>query len=368
MQRTANLILFVWLTASVAVSLAWGRTDGTTVATGTRPIIVPPAEPNVIDVDPTELPMLHPVAVTDAQNLPTLKRGFGIVDPPVGFSYRFDQNPNPIYQKTHPFPEIDLEPIVPSMAWGVSGNHTGLNGIEAYHRSWLWPCPPNTNPKEERQTLWRWKAPDTMQERMLTWTPAYGSEHYSVVCVYDGYYEHKRRAPPSEPLLLYIDALTGIRWQTTLPVESALAGVADTKKLYSSDRNTDVQVGLIADGSRVLALVSRPDKAAALLFIFDGSGKLQKTFRFLNYTAMPSTTSWHLPRTPAGRGFLIHLTCWEIGAPEVTFLVDTEGRMSAQFVNDKEQSVQVRMLTDTHAIAFRAAPNGSYIDYIYQLP
>ncbi|MCW3096053.1 MAG: hypothetical protein JWL77_1671 [Chthonomonadaceae bacterium] len=332
-----------------------------------HPIIVPAGDPQATDIEMATVPINRPIEVTDPQGLPTLMRRYVIVPSTTGYSFSRQEDPNPIYRKARPFPEVHLESIVPSSPWGVSGNEGGLLYVEAFRLHWPWPPPdPRTISKPETQTLWHWDVRKAQQNQLKTWAPEDAGDRYCAVCLYSDFEIAKRDSQPTDPQLFYFDMLNGLRWQTTIPVDRAVEDIPTTNAW--SGHWTDVQVGLVPGGSRVLALVSRPDKEVSLLFVFDVSGKLLRTERFPRYETLGSGSGWDLRRTPSGQTYLLHLQGFVGINPRITLLVDTEGSVLSRFENDGKMPVDIMTLTDKYAVGSSQRSGNHYAEFIYQLP
>ena len=328
------------------------------------------ASAQVTDVDVTTALTLRPIEVTASdipQNLRTLRRKYGIPEPSFDYHLHAGEDPNLAYRRARPFPEMGLEGAGPLLLFNGPTTHSGVKRVEAWRFHWPWP-PPSLRgiPEEEKQSLWSWEVPKPLQNRWWTEAPGDGADRYWALCLYTGLYARKPLLDPDDPQLFYFDTLSGLRWQATIPVRKTLEQIPTSPGAYAGD--AEVLLG-IADGSRVLALVSRPDKHASLLYVFDGKGKLLRTLRFPDYTALWSgNPSWQLRRSPSGRTHLLYLRRRFVADSDESCLIDSDGRLLARFVSDEGQSVQVTQLSDKYVLAERVRPDGHYWQYIYQLP
>jgi len=183
------------------------------------------AQPRVVSgdmviLDVTTFPVISPesASIETTRDLPMeTRQRLGFVERAEVVSYGPGENPNLIYQKAMPFPEmrfIRTEPFQVTREYGP-----GVEAVEAYRWRWPWPPPdPNSIPQEERVVSWRWKVPESLQESYPAWANRLGKERYAVLCLYPA----NRPAWEHDPMLFYFDALSGLRWQATVPVIAAL--------------------------------------------------------------------------------------------------------------------------------------------------
>ena len=329
------------------------------------------ASAQVTDVDVTTAQTLRPTEITDSRDprsFRTMRRKYGIPEPDSGYTIRAGEDPNLIYKRARPFPEMGLEGAGPLLLFNGPTTHSGVKRVEAWRFNWPWPPPDKGSvPERERQNLWSWDVPKPLQMRWWTEANGDGADRYWALCLYSGNTPTADiPAEPEDPQLFYFDTLSGLRWQATIPVRKTLESGRTPPRAYAG--NTQVLLG-IADGSRVLALVSRPDKHASLLYVFDGKGKLLRTLRFPDYTALWSgNPPWQLRRSPSGRTHLLYLRRSLGEDADESCLIDSDGRLLARFVSDEGKSVHVTQLSDKYVLADRQRPDGDYWQYIYQLP
>jgi len=343
--------------------------DGTHAA---EPVIVPAGNPLAMDVDVSTVPSIRPIATTDLQGLPNLKRQYSMEFPTQVIAVTLGKNPNPGYQKACPFPEIYMEDVDPSQFWWRGDGNVGyLRYVEAFRRHWTWPPrDPKILPKTETQILWHWDVPNPKLHTMRSWSPADARSRYCAICLYNHFDYAKRDSLPTDPELFFFDRLNGVRWQTTIPVDLTVEEISTTSTpAISSDYLTDVQVGVASGGNRVLALVSRPDKRVSVLFVFDGSGKLLRTLRFPHYMADGNHLhGWDLRHSPSGQNFLLCL--WEprTYARKVALLVDLDGNVLGRFESEEGKWLESVGLTDRYAEGGQSQTGKPTVCYIYRLP
>ncbi len=205
-------------------------------------------------------------------------------------------------------------------------------------------------------------------------------ERFWAVCLY----VHGWNPKLTDPQLFYFDSLTGLRWQITVPVKQTLEGLHLVSVDGHSIEEGEVFLGATPDGSRVLALVSLPGKGTTLLYVFAGSGELLRTLQFPDCEARPmGSTPWQLPRRPSGNLFVLPLrptrpitertvrggrgTASPL-AKEGSYLIDSDGKLVARFVDDQGQPIRAWLLSETHVLAYERFPDGVYRSFLYKLP
>jgi hypothetical protein len=327
--------------------------------------------PQSTELDITTVQTVRPIAAKVFSNalLPlTLMQQYGLQEPSSHYNLRSGENPNLIYKRARPFPEIEQLRDIPLSPLGGSTTLFGMQGIAGTRLRWPWPPPnPGYVPASERVTLWHWDVPKPLQTRWWSQTPQFGTDPYCALCLYTGIYLTQPPSDKVDPQLFYFDTQTGLRWQATIPVHQAVASLPSEAVITGHD--TDVKLGITASGSRVLALVSRPDKEVSLLYVFDGSGKLLRSYLFHGYVAQQSgNTFWQLLRSPSGQTHILALRDKSSGTGDVSVLIDSEGNGLARFISDEGKPVQITVLTDKYAVGQQQRADGSFSQYIFQLP
>lgn len=371
LRQTITTVLFACSLVSGHMAGAQRTDEKVTAPRTAPPITIPAAEPQVTDVDVAEVQSVRPIAVTlseHPQDLLTLMHRYGIERPSDGYGIGTEEDPNVQYKRARPFPEIEVTGVFPPWI----NHNAGLTLVESTRLHWPWPSPVPGLPESKRQKLWRWEVPKPLQRHWWSEARGHGADRHWALCLYDNHVS--RKSPETaDPQLFYFDTLTGLRWQTTIPVRAALMDIAALSNIYGGDAgNAKVQLGITPDGSRVLAFVSRPDKKTSLLCVFDGSGRLLRTLRFPGYTAvggmMYLANPDQLERSPSGRTFLLSLEAGGGNVSDVACLLDAEGTLITRFASEEGKAIQVTVLSDKYALARSDRPKGKSWEYVYQLP
>lgn len=342
--------------------------------------------PQAIEISLDAAKMLRPLVLKSS--VPQLSKDlmdrYGFSKLSRGYRISAGQNPNVIYQQARPFPETDIQGLVPFAP--LSSSNDGIKFVGASRSVWVWPPPnPRGIPPEEKQVLWRWEPPEALQRHWWSEAGGNGSDRYWSVCLYT----HKEAAAP-DPQLFYFDTLSGLKWKASIPVKQTLQSLAaapDKAVMYDQHR-ANVFTAMSADGSRIFVLVSRPDKQMSLLFLYNQKGTLLKTLNFPNCEALPSGIhpNWQLPRRPPGQMFVLTFrqtlpssqderAAQRGGISQPTppptdeaFLADMEGNVIARFVNEAGKPVKLWQISETHGLAYEQQPDGTYRQLLYTLP
>ena len=323
-----------------------------------------------LQLDLASAPIVVPAAIQTADNhktLQTLRSQFGIIEPIQGFHVSFAKDPNLTYKQACPFPEIKLESMFPSSPNRAHVTTLGVHRVMATVRYWIWP------PRDQKtaldpvwQTVWQWDVPKSLQTQWFSEAHGSGADRYWALCLYPPQ-DAKIPSTPVEPQLFYFDTQNGLKWHAAIPASTILSTAPVVP--VSSVRLRSVKLGITADGSRVLALLSYPEKDISLLYVFDGNGKLLKTSQFVGYTAQESgSPSWQFLRSSNGKSHVLVLQHHFDTSTDTPFLVDADGNIVTRFANDEGKPVQIIQVTDKYAVAQRLRSDGSFLHCIYQLP
>jgi hypothetical protein len=320
----------------------------------------------VVEIDLATTPIVRPTFALHAmgskeRNAFLSQYGFSPPDP--GFGYGFNEDPNPAYKKAFPFPEIILESLFPDAIFNVQSNQLGLKRVRAITRSWV--LAPNTNPREVEHVVWAWDVPEPLRKLCYSEANSDAKNRDWVLCLYSPT-ETKVPAIPVEPQLFYFDAQSGLKWQTTLPLSQIVASIPLARDGYFASR--DIQLGITSDGSRILALITCPERHMTLLCVFDGKGTLLKTSQFEGCSALAtSTLPWQLMRSTSGQTHVIGLRHQFDNRGDVSLLVNRDGDVITRFENEEGKTVQILAVNDKFAFV-QNVEAGHVKNYIIPLP
>ena len=214
--------------------------------------------------------------------------------------------------------------------------------------------------------LWRWAVPAALQKNKFFLSTCINSDRYAALCLIPD-------SAAKTPATLYsFDSLTGLRWQTSIPVREAQLQYAKKigvtipkeKLVYP---NIGARTGVIVayDGSRTLVATHPFPSDATFLFVYDGEGTLLKTVVFpkcVTYANfIDSLATEGLGRAPKTNRFALTLDriltreqrerFADQASVSETFLLSNDGDVQGRFVGEDGLPLYINRLSDTHALA-----------------
>ncbi len=336
-----------------------------------------------------ELALVRPLSPVmeidgDPHGWPARLREFKMGESRGHYQLKAGEDPNPVYRRARPFPVPRIIGVHPFSPFGGPSNHLGIQRVEASSLQWPWPPSDVSSIPESKKVIhWRWEPPDSLRNYYWSEVGGGGVERFWAVCLQNA---RKPNSEPSNPRLFYFDTKSGLRWQATIPVKQTLEALRIAPPAHDWRGDVKVFLGVNADASRVLALVSRPDRRSTFLFVYAGNGDLLHSKHFAGGEALPNgSPSWSLLRRPSGNRFVISLQPMEPDMPvrgrgrgghvdspppepAGAFLIDPEGELLARLVDDRGGPVLAWQISETNVLSTELWRDNVARYFIFALP